>query len=68
MHKEIKEVPIWQKITLTMEEAAEYSNVGINKIRQLSDSPGCTFVVFVGKKRLIKRKEFERYIEARNIL
>lgn len=68
MRKQITEVPIWQKITLTMEEAAEYSNVGINKIRELTDIPGCTFVVFVGKKRLIKRKEFERYIESRSML
>ena len=55
-------VPIWEKVTLTLEEAAEYSNIGINKIREISNEPRCTFVIFVGKKRLIKRKEFEKYI------
>ena len=58
-----KNVPIWEKVTLTVEEAAEYSNIGINKISDMLNEPSCTFVLFVGKKRLVKRKEFERYIE-----
>ena len=57
-----KTVPIWEKITLTLDETAEYSNIGINKIRELSNKPKCNFVIFVGKKRLIKRKEFEKFI------
>ena len=48
-----KQVPIWEKVALTL---------GINKIRELSNNPRCNFVIFVGKKRLIKRKEFEKYI------
>ena len=28
-------VPIWLKTTLTIREAAEYSNIGINKIENL---------------------------------
>ena len=55
-------VPIWEKVTLTIDEAAEYSNIGINKIRELSNNPRCNFVIFVGKRRLIKRKEFEKFI------
>lgn len=55
-------VPVWEKITMTIEEAAEYSSIGINKIRELSSNPRCNFVIYVGKKRLIKRKEFEKFI------
>lgn len=55
-------VPVWEKITLTIEEAAEYSSIGINKIRELSSDPRCNFVIYVGKRRLIKRKEFEKFI------
>lgn len=55
-------IPIWEKLTLTIEEAAEYSNIGINKLRELANNPRCTFVLYVGKKRLIKRKEFEKFI------
>lgn len=29
-------VPIWEKLNLTVEEASEYSNIGVNKIRELS--------------------------------
>lgn len=56
-------MPIWRKTTLTVEEAAEYSNIGINKISELLNDPTCTFVLFVGKKRLVKRKEFEKFID-----
>jgi excisionase family DNA binding protein len=55
-------IPVWEKITMTVEEAAEYSSIGINKIRELSSDPRCNFVIYIGKKRLIKRKEFEKFI------
>lgn len=56
-------VPIWLKTTLTIREAAEYSNIGINKIENLINGPNCDFVLYVGRKRLIKRKQFEKFIE-----
>ena len=57
-------VPIWEKVTLTVEETAEYSNIGINRINDMLKEPGCTFVLNVGKgKRLVKRKEFEKFLE-----
>ena len=62
LKQKLSEKPIWEKECLTIEEAAEYSNIGINKIRDISNDPRCKFVIFVGKKRLIKRKEFEKYI------
>lgn len=55
-------VPIWEKVTLTIEEAAEYSNIGVHKIRSLANEPGSDIGLYVGKKLLIKRKEFERLI------
>ena len=60
--RDVKKVPIWRKTTLTLEEAAQYSNIGINKLRELSNDPQCDFVIYVGRKRLIKRKEFENFI------
>ena len=57
------EVPVWEKATLTLEEAAAYSNVGVNRLREISDAENCTFVLWVGKKRLIKRKLFEAFLE-----
>ena len=55
-------VPIHLKMTLTTKEAAEYSNIGINKIDSMLRSPNCPFVLFIGTKKLVKRWEFEQYI------
>ena len=40
-------VPIWLKTTLTIREAAEYSNIGINKIENLINGPNCDFVLYL---------------------
>lgn len=40
-----KEIPIWEKSNLTLEEAATYSGIGINKLRQLTDKEDCEFVL-----------------------
>jgi excisionase family DNA binding protein len=56
------EVPISEKIAWTIPEAAQISNIGENKLYELVKSPRCPFVLFVGNKRIIKRKEFERFI------
>lgn len=60
----MREVPIWEKSNLTLEEAAAYSGIGINKLRKLSDAENCEFVLWIGSKRLIKRKKLDEYIES----
>ncbi|MCI8783363.1 MAG: excisionase family DNA-binding protein [Dorea sp.] len=60
---EKKFVPIWEKSTLTIEEAALYSGIGRNKLRQLTDDDNCPFVLWIGSKRLIKRKLLDEHIE-----
>ena len=55
-------VPIHLKMTLTIKEAAEYSNIGINKIDAMLKQPNCPFVLYVGTRKLVKRREFEEYI------
>ena len=68
MNDTIDQVPIHLKMTLTTKEAAEYSNIGINKIDSMLRSPNCPFVLFVGTKKLVKRKEFEQYISQRLVI
>ena len=58
-----RQVPIWEKSNLTLEEAAAYSGIGINKLRSLSDNEHCQFVLWVGSKRLIKRRKLDEYTE-----
>ena len=65
MSYEIETIPIHQKMTLTIREAAAYSNIGINKIDQLLRMPGCHFVLYVGTRKLVKRREFEEYISSK---
>ena len=62
MEKEKKNVEIYQKVLLTIEEAAQYSHIGQNKISELLKMPRCNFVLYVGKKKLVKRLPFEDFL------
>lgn len=64
-NEKTERVPIYQKMALTIREAAEYSNIGINKIDDMLKQPGCPFVLYIGKRKLVKRKEFESYISGK---
>ncbi len=57
-------VPIWEKSNLTLTEAAAYSGVGINKLREITNDEHCEFVLWIGSKRLIKRKLLDQYLES----
>jgi excisionase family DNA binding protein len=56
-------VPIWRKSNLTLEEAAAYTGIGICKLRELSSRESCDFVLWIGKKRLFKRKKLDAYLD-----
>lgn len=56
-------IPLWEKSNLTLEEAAAYSGIGINKLRKLSDNENCPFVLWVGNKRLLKRKKLDEFLD-----
>lgn len=57
-------VPVWEKANLSMEEAAAYFGIGINKLREMTNEDNCPFVLWNGSKRMIKRKAFEKFLEA----
>ena len=48
-----------EKYLLTIDEAAEYFNIGKNKLRDMIKEPCCNFVLFNGKKALIKKNRLE---------
>ena len=56
------EIPMWEKITLSITEAALYSGIGQTKLRRMASSEDCPFVLWVGHKCLIKRKALEEYL------
>lgn len=57
-------VPVWEKANLSLEEAAAYFGIGINKLRDMSNDENCLFVLWNGSKWLIKRKALEKYLES----
>lgn len=59
-----QEIPVWEKLNLSFEEAAAYSGIGINKLRSITNDPRCSFVIRIGNKKLIKRKKFEEYLSS----
>lgn len=63
-----EKVPVHQKLNLTIREAAEYSNIGINKIENLLRQPNCPFALYVGTRKLVKRKEFEEFISQKLVI
>lgn len=56
------EVDVKDKVLLTLEEAAAYTGVGINKLRKLSNNENCKFVIFIGTKRMLKREALKEYL------
>lgn len=56
-------IPLWEKANLTVEEAAAYFNIGEHKIRELTEPEDCDFVLWVGRKRLIKKELFKKFID-----
>ena len=58
-----RDVPVWEKANLSLEEAAAYFGIGVNKLRDMTNDENCPYVLWNGSKRLIKRKTFEQHLE-----
>lgn len=59
-----KEVPIWEKYTLSIEEAAVYFRIGEGKLRQLiEDDKRAKYLLWNGNRVQIKRELFERFVD-----
>lgn len=59
-----KEIPLWEKYTLTIQEASEYFHIGEKKIRQLvEEHRDADFVFSIGSRTMIKRKKFEQFLD-----
>ena len=62
-------VPVWEKFTLSIKEAAAYFNIGENKIRTIANNNGdADWVLWNNTKVLIKRQKFEKYIDGLNCI
>lgn len=61
--REENSIPIWEKMLLSTDEAMEYTGIGRDKLRELSESSCQDCVVWIGRKRLFKRKKLEEFLE-----
>ena len=62
-----KELPLWQKYTLTVEEASCYFRIGQAKLRRLiNENEDAVFILWNGNRAQIKRRKFEEYIDRCN--
>lgn len=55
-------IPISEKYLLTLEEAAQYTGLGMQKLRNISNDDDCNFVLWNGTKRMFKRVKLEEYL------
>lgn len=55
-------IPLDKKLYLTVTEASEYSGIGINTIQGLLKKEGCPFLLCVGRKRMVRRTDFEEFL------
>lgn len=63
------EVPIWEKFTLSIEEAAAYFRIGENKLRRLvNENPDAEYILWNGNRPQIKRIRFEKVIDEINTI
>ena len=60
----MNEIPIWEKYTLSVEEAAAYFRIGEGKLRQLIEvDKSAKFLLWNGNRVQIKRELFERFVD-----
>ena len=58
------EIPFWNKYVMSVEEAAQYFNIGENKLRKIiSDHPDAEYLLWIGTRVRIKRTLFEKYVD-----
>lgn len=63
------DVPIWEKYTLTIEEAAKYFRISEGKLRKLAEeNPTAPWILMNGNRIQIKRKMFEKIIDGFEII
>lgn len=69
MSEMYQEVPIWEKYSLTVQEAAKYYGIGEKRLRQIAEeNQGSDFLLEIGSHIRFKRELFERYLDATTVV
>ena len=63
------DIPIWQKYTLSIEEASRYFRIGEKQLRRLAEeNPDANWLIMNGNRLQIKRKQFEKVIDELEVI
>lgn len=62
-------VPVWEKYTLTIDEAAAYFRIGESKLRKLiNDNQDANYILWNGNRPQIKRGLFEKFVDQCSVI
>ena len=60
-----REIPICEKYVMSTEEASDYFHIGVNRLRKMiRDEPEAEWILWTGSHAAIKRKLFEKKVDA----
>ena len=63
------DVPIWERYTLTIEEASKYFRIGEKKLRKLAEENiNSGWVIMNGNRVQIKRKKNEKIVDTLDVI
>ena len=58
-----QKIPLNEKYMLSINEAAQYFNIGVKKMRRLAEDNLGVFAVYSGNRYLIIRCKFEEFLQ-----
>jgi len=63
------DIPVWEKYTLSIEEASRYFRIGEKKLRKLAEeNPDASWLIMNGNRVQIKRKQFEKVVDSLEVI
>jgi hypothetical protein len=65
----MEKTPLWLKYGLSVEEAADYFNIGQNKLREMINSNiNADWILWNNSKVIIKREKLAKELDRRNLI
>ena len=63
------DIPVQERYSITIEEAAAYTHIGENRLREyIKQNKHAEYLIWTGSTVRIKRPQFERFLEKVNYL
>lgn len=66
--EKISLVLVWKRSALTLDATLTYSGLGRHTSVEYSNETECNFTIWIGRKRFLKRKKSDEFIEKNKII